>query len=261
MQQQAIANQYAVYENHYRATGDNYYLQRAHELKASSTSAAQRLEQVEQLMSAGLIDPEKAKDLLNMSTYATSNSVTIKTSGANQDKVRDGVGVSISASDLKNNPNCTNCYGSSTTHVGEVNVAGHIHDLYNCDSCRTVFTRQQGGLRNLVDKVAEAAGVSTGEVSVVIGDGTSQQLITDGTSSYATTANIDLSGQTINMQNYSLEQEARNQTQEIRNLKYEVTNLLQVMREIVDQNHRLQEKLATDPLVGLRDRINRFEIK
>lgn len=176
----------------------------------------------------------------------------------NQDKVRDGVSIQVSASDINRDPNCSNCNSSTVKYIGEVNVAGHNHGLYHCQSCYSAFTRQQGGLRGLVEKVADAAGVSTSEVSILTADPGS--LTTTVSDAYSTSSHLDLSGQTLNMQNYNLEQEARNQTQEIRNLKYAVNDLVGAIKEVVQQNHRLQEQLATDPLLGLRDKINKFEI-
>lgn len=266
MAQQLAAQQKLLHEKMWQASrlGDQDQMQRLMSDSAKNNNAASRLEEAQQLLDANMINVDQMKQMLGINSDGSLD-VNMTQSNGNQDKVRDGVAVQISKKDLTESPNCPSCHNKhAISHTGEVNVAGHIHDLYSCGSCNSIFTRQQGGLRQFIDKVANAAGVSTGEISLSITDGTGTTTVNNPGNWASNNAVVDWSGlssQNLNMNNYTLENEARQQTQELRNLKHELLNMTQLMREIIEQNARLQAKMATDPLVGMRDKINQFEIK
>lgn len=211
---------------------------------ASESLSKEQKEIAEQLANraSNLIDKEAIMKLFyegkNMSP---SGFKTIK-------NLSDGISASVSLSDL--NPHCSNCRSTNTKLVGVVTVGEKTQDAYHCSACSRLFTKIQGGVRQFVETIAEETGVSMSQVSF-----TSIEAAVQTTNKTFPVPDLSYNN------NATLENEARNQTSELRELKSTMTNILHELRRVVEQNHQLQEKMASDPLLGLRDKINKFEIK
>ena len=159
---------------------------------------------------------------------------------------------------------CPSCSGNNTTKIGVLTIEGTPQDVCKCNSCNKLYSGPDGGIRSLVEEAMTvhntqnvgfvATGTTTGAIdnTFLNGNGTSNQiqLNTPVQLDYNVHSKFDSMNSHLSAMNASL----YSLMTEIQNLTRTVTNLAQ-------QNKDLMEKLATDPLNGMRKAVNGFNLK
>lgn len=170
-----------------------------------------------------------------------------------------GVSNWVSSTDL-NNISCPHCGSTDTPIVGITNVNGVEHDTRHCKSCSHIFNKIQGGVAQYIDSVANSAGISSelvGFTSTI----TANASYSNGTGTYNSSNNITIDNNAFYPIQNTFQTESSMMRSEIQNLNYALQNILNELRTIVNENKNLQKQLATDPLIGMRDKINEFNLK
>lgn len=153
----------------------------------------------------------------------------------------------ITDSDLKTQ--CPSCYQDNTVRVGNINAKGGVNlPVYKCNGCNTAYLKPaEGGLQVLVDAVAaEYDGeASFSALDTTTSDGTGMTHVSGGM--------IDL--------DYDSKSKLDMIANNVSNLENTVRMLTDELRTIAHTNADLIEKLATDPLIETKKRVNKFNLE
>ena len=185
--------------------------------------------------------------------------------------------VYTSDSDFKTQ--CPACFTDDTSRVGDVFIDGVKQPLHKCNSCNATYTKPHGdgGLQELADIIQ--AKYKAEDVSIVAADGTGVTFNGSGnlTVSNVTDAmneldtNLDWESKDkldqIIRNTDSLQQVAQNTTNlmnlssDISFLTSSIETLMSKLENLAVKNSELAERLATDPLINIREKINKFNLE
>ena len=174
----------------------------------------------------------------------------------------EGISAWVSSTDL-NNVSCPHCGSTDTPVIGITYVEGVSNDTRHCQSCSHMFSKVQGGVAQYIDLVSGALNISSDLVGFTT---TANTLPNTDISNLTMSTPYTTNGITIEPSGfYPLQQTYQNESSmirsEIQNLNHALQNVLNELRNIVNENKNLQKQLATDPLIGMRDKINEFNLK
>lgn len=148
----------------------------------------------------------------------------------------------VSDQDLKGI--CPQCYGSDyISSVGTLHIAGSPREVLRCDQCNRLFSKMQGGIRQLVEKVKEITGT--------------EDVTFTAKSKRSNTSNdvseIDIDDDT----KHKLDQ----LKMELTNVSCAVSNLVDEIKDLIWQNRQAMEEQKGDPMIGLRKSIFDFNLE
>lgn len=163
---------------------------------------------------------------------------------------------------------CPHCFNtSSVIKIGEISSNGTTTDTKKCTSCNRVFTSLDGGIQSLVEEITATDGVNVGFVSSASSASTT---ITSSSGSSGSSGsynyNNNLNARISNLDD--VERRIDTTNQKLGDMKYDLATIVQHMitlnqnlSMVINQNHTLMEKLAKDPLNGIRKAISEFNLK
>lgn len=175
-----------------------------------------------------------------------------------------GHGTKITYTHGDENPMCPHCASTDSTIMGNVSTNGFEQNLRKCNQCNALYTKIEGGFYGVMKEAAATGAVTGLTLTSSVSNGSNWIGGAGGTSGNSASTYIDINpNNKLKIDEYSmkqaLDQSAINAN--IQSLKYTLENLITEVREIVRQNNSLQEKLATDPLINMREKINDFNLK
>lgn len=160
---------------------------------------------------------------------------------------------------------CPSCYNNNVKLLGQLNIDGTSRDVHKCDSCNKITSGADGGIRGLINEASTIYG--TGNVGFT----------STGTSAGGTISspNYGNNGATLTAQitePVKLDYETKskfdqmnnnlsNMSSILYNIQTSIIDLGSIIKDLVEKNTKLMEKLATDPLNGMRKSITDFNLK
>lgn len=153
--------------------------------------------------------------------------------------------VTLTSGDLLSR--CPGCWGNSVSSIGTLSIDGNAREVTKCDSCNRIYSRTDGGIRSLVEEAQQTFQTpNVGFTPTITTAGTQQ-------GSWSTS--------TITTQDYQSQHKLQNIDDKLQNLVNIVEELSQYIGQMARQNTELMEKLATDPLVDIRKKVSKFDLK
>lgn len=140
-------------------------------------------------------------------------------------------------------PTCPGCYQQhNSSIVGQIFIDGSPLDVHKC-GCGRAYAGTQGGISTLIAEVEQSNPDSVVTFTV-----------NSAGSPLSTSTMYDpLQDQTIKTIE-NLERTQRELLDVVQNLTYKI-------EDIIEQNHKLNEKLVSDPLIGYRKKVSEFNLE
>lgn len=189
-----------------------------------------KAKQILDLINQGHLTKEQALEILDMSETKT------KMLG------RDGQHL-YSANDITGR--CPTCYTSAVIKIGKLSIDGTEQDVNKCEQCNKLFSGADGGVKSILEEAAIV--YETKNVGFISLENTQAQIPTQNFNSSISDYNTHTHLQTVNSS--------------IENVSSQLYALSNTIRNLVEQNNQLMEKLATDPLAGMKKAINTFNLE
>lgn len=144
-------------------------------------------------------------------------------------------------------PRCPHCSMNNVVKIGQLHVDGASQDAFKCNSCSSLFSSVDGGIRSMIDEAKDlSGGKEVGFTAVVNGSQVD----------YSSSMPID-NGYKIDETNNKL----NNINSSIYSMQTSIRDLCQTVERLAHQNVELMNKLATDPLNGIRKSITDFNLE
>lgn len=141
------------------------------------------------------------------------------------------------------NGRCPTCYTSTVTKIGKLSIDGTEQDVCKCNSCNRLFSGADGGVRSLLEEAASVYGTDkVGFNTIDNGQLTPNMSINDPPDYVAHSHLSSIKASTQDMSS-------------------QLSSLIITISNLVKQNNDLMEKLATDPLAGMKKAINNFNLE
>ena len=166
---------------------------------------------------------------------------------------------------------CPSCYNNNTTKIGVLTIEGTPQDLCKCNSCNKLYSGPDGGIRSLVEEAMTvhktqnvgfvATGTTTGVIDMtsLTGDITSLNGVGPSNQGHLS-APIQLD-YNVHSKFDSMNSHLSSINSNMYSLMTEIQNLNKTVASLAQQNKDMMEKLATDPLNGMRKAVNGFNLK
>lgn len=166
-----------------------------------------------------------------------------------------------SASDITGR--CPKCFTNNVNIIGNIHVDGTPHQTVKCNNCNSVTATVDGSIRSLVEEAQKVYQTENVGFTLTNGNGTiTSSTISNGSNEIS----VDMHQVTNKIQDSNYKLDSINST--ISNVNYSVQSversidsLVNTIKNLVQQNNQLMEKLATDPLNGVRKMISEFNLK
>lgn len=171
---------------------------------------------------------------------------------------------------------CPQCFSNTKVKIGVITLSNGVQqDTHKCTSCNTITSTTDGGIKSLVHEASGGAsggsgGLQAGFVSSssVVG-GAINATVTNG-AGYANSAGYGYASNGSHQ--LALDYNSTSKFDNINNnitltnsnlmmLVNEFKILSNVVKDLAQQNKDLMEKLATDPLNGMRKAVNSFNLE
>lgn len=152
---------------------------------------------------------------------------------------------------------CLNCRTQNnyevigTLHIG----AGVQKSLFKCKSCNALHHNNAGGIEAVLNEVSRNGEIGVG-FTVATGTTATGNNYADITHNLKKDYNGKLEVKDQDTQNALT---SLNGT--IANLQYAIDSLVNRLDAVVTKNNQLMEKLASDPLIGIRKAVAEFTLK
>jgi hypothetical protein len=177
---------------------------------------------------------------LNRSLVSYPNRPNMKASGPVDAKIAPDNAYHHSHSSVS----CPHCYSTSgLNYHGDLVVDGCARPVHHCSSCNRLFSDVPSAVRTLLDAAIQNGAKSVGFVTP-----------------HVSGSDVNLNGSynyQINDTNMKLDQVNSN----ISHLTTTVSGLLMKLEDLAQQNSKLMEQLAKDPLVHIKKSVAEFDLK
>lgn len=146
------------------------------------------------------------------------------------------------------NMKCPHCYSTGNQRfMGTTVIDQSERPTYHCGGCNKVYTDMPAAIKVIADAAIQAGATHVGFIPVQL-----EGPVTNATQQFDYT----LQSNTSNMNN-KLDQVNSN----LSSLTYTIQNLMNQVSTLAQQNSKLMEQLATDPLIGMRKNVSEFDLK
>jgi hypothetical protein len=157
---------------------------------------------------------------------------------------------------------CQSCYSTNLTPIGVLSVNGTDQDVVKCNSCNKLSTSVNSGVQSLINEATttfpEADIGYTTLITNGIGTISSNSFGSLNSSNTVTIGNLPPDhGWKFDQMNTKLENIDNN----INSLRIVLEQFANKVEDLAKQNVQLMEKLATDPLNGMRKAISSFNLE
>lgn len=192
--------------------------------------------------------PNSSGTTITLPVQGSSGYVYIDPNGKMQttkgDKVELGVQKKIELGYGEEKGICPQCSLNNSSQIGNISIDGSMSVVRKCNNCYALYVKEDGGFKRLVDEAKEKFPNSI--IGFVPYDTSTQE-------NSSTNSNNDNKLDEI-------KRAMNNNRDSTDNVKYAIDNLLVEMRNIIQQNQKLMEKMTNDPLVNLKERVNKFSL-
>lgn len=222
-----------------------------------------KLETISELLNHKLLDAETAKQFL----LDCEKSLRKKNMSVNN----IGVGSTTHFYAQGDETRCPHCYKNTLIKIGILTLSNNTQqDTHRCTSCGKLSSVTGGGIQGLVTEAANAIQGSAGFVSVSTTSGTlatnigqvSSPVSTYGYASSGSAFQNDVSLDSNTKGKFDqMNSNLSNISGSMWTLVTEMQNLSKTVKDLAQQNKDLMEKLATDPLNGIRKAVSSFNLE
>jgi hypothetical protein len=158
---------------------------------------------------------------------------------------------------------CPQCFNNNVQKVGVLTINGTPQDVIKCDNCNTLSSGADGGVRSLIDEAMEILNKGKGDGEWVPGREPKVGFTSTAANDTSTNSNVTInSGAPIEAKmDWTTQNNLNEMKSKIENMSYAIEDLVRVVTNMAQQNVDLMNKLATDPLVGIRKAVNSFNLE